>query len=633
MTLPQTESHQPVQPFVLGRLSDVVPQSVLRSLQTGIAIRQKASLALVEPEDGGFRYLPPSYEESSGSALCAMLRGTEQGRELCEACDFAMAREVFEQGPGARAVWGECHMGLCGLAAPIVVADKVAAVLLCGQKAAPGRREAIRQRASALAGQIDSLDEEALLAAIERLDECTPEQRERMEEVAGQHADEIGKLGQDRYDVERRLRQEYLLNELMMALAGPCADTQELRQRLEGVTERVIDFFRLEYMVVYSQTFCSSPELAPAAWAGQWQGSRASRLRCPARPSGTDGRSTYRIIARPVEVARFMDDHAADTGHQLPGAQAVICDYGATEERTTVTVFGPQLQGHTESLLSTAGDDFLERFHFEVGMRSKADRLLLDLRQANDDKTQFMAQMTHEINAGLQTVVEESEWLQYYVTEMAGLDDPDLLEPLDKILSEVLRLGSRARASLIHLRGGMPRSEYRLRQRHPLDRLVAICVEPYRGVAQSRNINIQVDASVHRLPHLSFDWDMMRLALMNLIDNAVKYSHFNRTIRIFGEVKGDMLALSVEDYGLGIPREDYERIFEPYVRGSRRDPRRFIWGSGLGLAVARDVVETHGGAIVVSSVPTAKTPLTDEAHRWENYVTTFTIRLPLRQEE
>ena len=44
-------------------------------------------------------------------------------------------------------------------------------------------------------------------------------------------------------------------------------------------------------------------------------------------------------------------------------------------------------------------------------------------------------------------------------------------------------------------------------------------------------------------------------------------------------------------------------------------------------------METHGGAIVVSSVPTAKTPLTDEAHRWENYVTTFTIRLPLRQEE
>ena len=237
MTMPQAESHQPVQPFVLARLSDDVPQSVLRSLQTGIAIRHTVSLALVEPGDGGFRYLSPSYDETTGSALCAMLRATEQGRELCEACDFGMAREVFEKGPSAGAVWGECHMGLCGLAAPIVVADRVAAVLLCGQKAPPGRREAIRQRASALAGEIGSLDEEALFAAVERLDECTPESSASAWRVVSRHADEIGKLGQDRYDVERRCGR-VPAERADDGFGRPCSDTQELR-RARGRGERI----------------------------------------------------------------------------------------------------------------------------------------------------------------------------------------------------------------------------------------------------------------------------------------------------------------------------------------------------------------------------------------------------------
>ncbi len=623
----------PVQPFVLTRLSDVVPQSVLRSLQTGIATEHRIGLALVEPDNGGFHYLPPSHAGTAGCRFCSILRGVDEGRALCEACDFSIARRVMEQGPGSGPQWVECHMGLCGLAMPIVVADRVAAVFLSGQKVWPGSRDSVRAQARRVGDQIADLDHEALIAAVDGLDECTEQERARIEAIVAQHAEEIGKLGRDRYDVERRLRQEYLLNELMIALAGACTDVQELRYRLEGVTERVIDFFRLQYMVVYTQTFGSSPELAPAAWAGDWPGSRVSRMRCPVRPRRAGEDSFYRIVAEPAGVARFLAEHAPDASQQFPGAQALICDYGVPEERVTVTVFGPQRPGHTESLLSTAGDDFLERFHFEVGMRSKAARLLLDLRQANEDKTQFMAQLTHEINAGLQTVVEESEWLQYYVTDIAGLDDPDLLEPLDKILSEVLRLGSRARASLMHLRGGMPRGEYRLRERHPLHRLVSVCVEPYRGVAQSRNITIQVDASVHRLPPVPFDWEMMKLAVMNLIDNAVKYSHFNRTIRIYAEADESSVSLAVEDYGLGIPPEEHERIFEPYVRGSRRDPRRFIWGSGLGLAVARDVVETHGGTIGVTSVPTAKSPVGDEAHRWENYITTFTIRLPLRQEE
>ena len=173
----------PVQPFVLTRLSDVVPQSVLRSLQTGIATEHRIGLALVEPDNGGFHYLPPSHAGTAGCRFCSILRGVDEGRALCEACDFSIARRVMEQGPGSGPQWVECHMGLCGLAMPIVVADRVAAVFLSGQKVWPGSRDSVRAQARRVGDQIADLDHEALIAAGAGLDERTEQERARIGQV------------------------------------------------------------------------------------------------------------------------------------------------------------------------------------------------------------------------------------------------------------------------------------------------------------------------------------------------------------------------------------------------------------------------------------------------------------------
>lgn len=626
---PQAE---PVQPFLISRLTDVVPESVLRTIQTGLATQHCVPVAILEPDGEGVRYITPLDGEVNRSGFCSLLRRLEEGYRRCHECDLAAFREIMAEGPAARPRWYRCHMGLVEVAIPIVIADRVLAVFLSGQSVLEGSEEEVAANARTVGSQINGLDGGELCTQMAGLRRSSEEELNQLIATLEQPVREIATLGRDRYFVERRLRQVLLLGQLMEDLARPCRDHQELRTRLEGVLGRVNDFFRLQYSVVFSQAFSHSPELAATAFAGERTFGGALRLRCPERPGAAPGGQAFEILTEPEAIADFLDRYGSTGASHLQGAQAVLCEFGEPGERVSVTVFGPQREGHTESLLRTAGGDFLERFHFEVGMRVKAARLLLDLQQANEDKTQFLAQMTHEINAGLQTIVNECEWLEYYVEEMSGNDDPEILEPLRKILSEVFRLGARARSSLVHLRGGMPRGEYKLGKAHPLDRLVSECVEPFRTVAMARNITIRVDDSVRRLPPVPCDWDMLKLALMNLIDNAVKYSHFNRTVRIYGQADENWVSLSVEDYGMGIPPEEYERIFEPYVRGTQRDPRRFIWGTGLGLAVARDVVETHGGTIEVSSVSTAKEPITDPSRRWENHVTTFTVRLPLRRE-
>lgn len=627
-------SHEHAEPFVIQCLSDLVPLEVLQALETGVGARHDLALFIAEPEGDTIHYITPVPDRRRHSQFCRLLRRTGEGDGVCQTCSVAAIRTTLERDPADLApLWLTCDMGLSLVAAPIVVAGKVVAVLVSGEHLLPQTREKLLARVSELPERIAPLSPADLADAAAEMETLTPARQERVEQQVAEHAAQIARLGQDRYDLERRLRQAQLLYEVMIELSRPCQDIRELEERLTATLQRVTDFFRLAYSAIFTQTFSLSPEMSAVACAGACDGIMDVHLATPPIPKSDTPGPTYRIITNPATIRAFFSREAEPAGQRFAEAQAMICDLGDPGERISLTVFGPQREGHTESLLSTAGDDFLERFHFEVGMRARVTRLLLELRRADADKTQFLAQTTHEINAGLQTIVEESEWLQYYVDEMAHIDDPEITEPLKKILSEVLRLGARARMSLFHLRGGMPRAEYKLHQSHPLDRLVAASVDPFRTVAASRNISFQLDESLRRLPHAHFDWEMMKTVFMNLVDNAVKYSHYNRTVRIYGESDERSVWVSVQDFGLGIPPDEYERIFEPYVRGSQRDPRRFIWGSGLGLAVARDIVHTHGGTIEVKSVPTAKERTADPSRTWENYLTTVTVRLPLRQEE
>ena len=101
---------------------------------------------------------------------------------------------------------------------------------------------------------------------------------------------------------------------------------------------------------------------------------------------------------------------------------------------------------------------------------------------------------------------------------------------------------------------------------------------------------------------------LLRRAIDNLLDNAVKYSEPADPIVLEG-AKGsdpDSLVIRVRDLGAGIAPEDVGRVFEPFFRGDRSRTRA-TGGVGLGLAVARRIVEAHDGVIRVESSPATGT--------------------------
>jgi len=104
------------------------------------------------------------------------------------------------------------------------------------------------------------------------------------------------------------------------------------------------------------------------------------------------------------------------------------------------------------------------------------------------------------------------------------------------------------------------------------------------------------------LPLLNIDAEGIAETLHNLIDNAMKYSPVNKFLRIETIRNGDAVVLEVQDKGIGIEKQFYNRIFEKFFRVSS-GLIHTTKGSGLGLSIVHQIVQAHGGSITVQSIP------------------------------
>jgi two-component system phosphate regulon sensor histidine kinase PhoR len=117
--------------------------------------------------------------------------------------------------------------------------------------------------------------------------------------------------------------------------------------------------------------------------------------------------------------------------------------------------------------------------------------------------------------------------------------------------------------------------------------------------ALARKIDVQVDIPPE-VPHVLADPGKLEQVLVNLLDNAVKYTPEGGNVRIFCEDAGNLVRIFIADSGIGIPTKDQQRIFERFYRVDEARSRE-QGGTGLGLAIVKHIVQLHGGEITVSS--------------------------------
>ena len=120
----------------------------------------------------------------------------------------------------------------------------------------------------------------------------------------------------------------------------------------------------------------------------------------------------------------------------------------------------------------------------------------------------------------------------------------------------------------------------------------------YQPLAEKQGIAVAVDAA-ESLPRIDADPDRLTQVFGNLVTNALRHTPNGGTITFRAEAAGKAVSLMVSDTGEGIAPEDLPRVFDRFYRG---DKARTTHGeSGLGLAIAKSIVEMHGGTIAAES--------------------------------
>ncbi|GLT21641.1 hypothetical protein GCM10007933_10930 [Zoogloea oryzae] len=242
--------------------------------------------------------------------------------------------------------------------------------------------------------------------------------------------------------------------------------------------------------------------------------------------------------------------------------------------------------------------DATRRLGSLIVLRETTDQMLA--AQARDE---FIAHVAHELKTPLANITLYGELLR---------DDPNLaadtrVEAINTVCDE-----SRRAAALINNLLNISRIEAGSividRQRVRLAELLADCMEQLQHTGASRDLRLQVSVPPE-LPPVELDKDLLRIALNNLLTNAAKYNRTGGEIILSAEETDERIVITVQDSGIGIPAADLPRIFDKFYRSADREAVA-RGGHGLGLYLARQIVELHQGQIEVTSQPGQGTRVT-----------------------
>ncbi|WP_116120702.1 sensor histidine kinase [Archangium gephyra] len=213
-----------------------------------------------------------------------------------------------------------------------------------------------------------------------------------------------------------------------------------------------------------------------------------------------------------------------------------------------------------------------------------------DLLRALGARDTFLSVASHELKSPITALQLVLERLQRAARREVGFSGAQLAERLEPALRQVRRLGvlvqnlldvSRARNNHFDLD----------RERFELGSLVREVCE--RFSEQARQAGSQL--TLEDCPQVEVHWDRLRMeqALTNLVTNAIKYGA-GGPISVRAGLHGGVVSLHVADRGIGVAREDHERIFNPFERASSGHR---VESLGLGLYIVREIARAHGGTV------------------------------------
>lgn len=240
-------------------------------------------------------------------------------------------------------------------------------------------------------------------------------------------------------------------------------------------------------------------------------------------------------------------------------------------------------------------------------MSAACDEMLRRLQTLDESRQEFVSNVSHELKTPLTSmkVLADSlmgqedipvELYREFMTDIGAEIDRE-----NKIINNLLSLVKMDKSA-----GNINITSVQINE------LLERIMKRLRPIAQKQNVELVMES--FRPVVAEVDEVKLTLALTNLIENAIKYNNPDGWVHVSLNADHQNFFVTVEDNGIGIPKEAQNRIFERFYRVDKSHSRE-IGGTGLGLAIARNAIIMHRGAIKV--------------HSMEGEGTTFTVRIPL----
>ncbi|HEX3777892.1 MAG TPA: HAMP domain-containing sensor histidine kinase, partial [Polyangiaceae bacterium] len=213
-------------------------------------------------------------------------------------------------------------------------------------------------------------------------------------------------------------------------------------------------------------------------------------------------------------------------------------------------------------------------------------------RKLSNLKSDFVANVSHELKTPLSLVRMFGELLQSGRVE----NEEKRRQYLQIIVSESERLGALIENVLDFAKVERGKAAYEFSSGR-VGEVVARAVEACRVRAEREDIALELSVA-ENLPAVELDERALEIAVINLVDNALKYAPDGKVVSVSVRGRQDAIEIRVSDQGSGIPLEDRRRIFERFVRGKTALGKQ-ARGSGIGLALVKHIAEAHGGGVWV----------------------------------
>ncbi len=283
-------------------------------------------------------------------------------------------------------------------------------------------------------------------------------------------------------------------------------------------------------------------------------------------------------IVLTVFVSFQVSKRITEPVHQIAATTQAI-KRGELEQRVAV-------RSHDEiGALAAAINDMADTLGQDIVRMKKLERV----------RTEFLGNVSHELRTPIFSIQGFLETLLD-----GAIDDPNVnREFLEKAHRHTVRLNALLRdlIEISRIETGDMKMSFRY---FPIIELVRSVAEEMRPEAARKRLELSVRSESPADLQAYGDRDRLKQVLVNLIDNAIKYTEPGGSIVCSVAADTTMCSVSVSDTGCGIAPEHQDRIFERFYRVDR-DRSREVGGTGLGLAIVKHIVEAHGGTIGVSS--------------------------------